>query len=853
MSGLVGQTVSSRISYIIAGIIGAAPSLFGSVHETTTLVLLAAVCVAGFFLSRGARGNGEAIDFHPLLLLGAAATTLLVFQVLPLPSWLVSLLSPKAHQIQTETGEAIPIIGVWTSLSLEPVATLWEAARLAGYCVLFWVVFVSASNDRIARRVQNAVALAGTLLVALGALQLISDSDRILGIYSSPDVRNLLGSKESLGFVTPLMNGNHAAGLMVLSAMVYLGLSLGTEREPVKHLPFLGFLVCSVGVLATRSRGGLLSLAAGILLFAAIRFLGPRFRKMGSRNTLLTVLIGVSLFLSTTFLLLASYGLFVLNPINSSLLADPGSELKFQLWENVIPMLSDFVLFGIGRGAFPSVSSAYLGESIQNVAWYAECLPLQILVDIGPLIGTLFMVTALALLVPILFTGLKYSRWLGMTTGLLALGIHNLVDFSLEITGVAVPAIATIAVLAARVRLRREKRHRTTQKHQVGRKVFATASLVSLAFLLIATLWSGHSGIRTSHSRIMNLCLPGEESGRSMTNGPECMDLVRQSLFLHPANSHLFKVGGAASLSNGDLSTARTFIDRSIRLCPRCLQPRLLSADLYLSEERPDEAARVCSELFTLFSDQRHALNTIYSILMTSGRSPEELAGLFLGHPQQSDAFVTQLIRNGRQEAAMHFLLELLRHEGKQPNRLLRLGILLLSRGKVEKAERLATEILGLFPDSPDGYALQGMVDARRHNCINAITMLREARLRRPSHLQIALSELRCLAIVGTFEEFDRLAGQLRRRVDGSKGLSYEFHRTCSKRYLREKRFSEALHELDLASLFRPSTAKVSLERGHIFYKLGDFQRAAQAFREVLRLQPGNRQARNMLEKLEIR
>ena len=844
------QTLSRRSWYIIPAVVVLAPVLLGSVHLVTTVFLLSLVCLAAYLFTTQRTGDKAHVHYHPLLLLGTILTGFLLVQALPMPSFLIGLLSPTAAGIQDGARDVIGDSFLWSSLSLEPNATAWEAARLAGLCLLFWIVFALALKPSNASMIQGAVGLSGVVIVLLGMIQWASGSARVLGIYSSPDVTTILGSQSSLGFITPLLNNNHAAGLMVLSALVLLGMALGRERERIQSVAFTGFLINLVGVLVTRSRGGLLALVAGILLFAAIRYFGPRLRKKGTRYTQTTTLIGMGLFLLTTLLLLVSYEVFVLEPMRSPLFADPRTDIKVQLWQAAVPMLKDFPLMGIGRGAFPSVAAAYLGSTVETTSWYAESLPLQILIDIGPLFGTLLIAAVLTFLAPLFFTGLRYSRWLGMTAGLMALGLHNLVDFSLEITGVAIPAIATLAVLTARIKARRLKYRMDHTHHKTSASALSAATVGVLVFLLLNALWSGHSGIRAAQRSLSEECLPEPVINGIRPPDPNCMDTAISAVSLHPSDHQLFKMGGAISLLSGDVETSARWVFLAMQLCPGCLGPKLLAAEIFLSHRKVEEAARIFGDIFT---DRPEATKRIFRKMSGSRHTPEVLAHLFRGRPLKADEFARHLIQNGNGETAKRFLLTLIGLDGRQPGRLLKLGRIHLLEGDIPRADRIATEILGLFPDSPDGYALQGMVETARGNCLTALAMLKEARARKPSHLQLALDELLCLAKIGDYELFDRSAAHLRRRINGLQGPSYQYHLAMAIRFSRGKRIAEALHELDQAEVFLPSSPVIPLVRGRIHYKIGDFQRAAQAFREVLQLRPGNREATSMLKKLELR
>jgi len=748
------------------------------------------------------------------------------------------------------TRETAGVSFIWSSISLEPLATIWEAVRLAGMTVLFSVVFALSLNKKRSLRIIHAIGLSGVLIAIAGALQWVSGSDRILGLYTSPDVISLLGPGDSLGFTTPIINANSAAGLMTLSALVMLGLAIGREREKIHALPFTGFAISAAGVLATRSRGGLIALASGILIFSAVRYLGPRFRKKDSRFPRVVVIIGASHFVVTMALLLASYNVLVLEPFRSPLLMDPSGDLKVMLWGSSIPIIGDFMLTGIGHGAFSSVAAAYLGPVVNSTAWYAESLPLQVLIDLGVPFGILLMAASLALLLPLFWIGLRYSKWLGLTAGLLALGLQSLVDFGIEITGIAIPAVASLAVLAARIRASALRHRNHAPDPMMHPRILFLASICVIVFLVLGAALGVVTGSRSLHEGLMKSCLTTDMVNGADSPDGDCMTSAKRAVSIHPADHQLFKLGGAIALLSGDIDSARPWVERSITLCPGCLGPKLILAEVALEENVPDRAAGIYR---ALFNDRPDDVKRIFAKLATSKRPPEILARLFDKSPMRANEFARHLIDRHMIETGRRFLTALIRLEGKSPGRLLMLGRIYLLKGDIGQADRIATEILGLFPDSPDGYALQGMVETRTGNSLAALAMIDEALSRKPEHLQLALDKLLCLARLGRFEEFDRSSGTVRWRVNGRRGPSYQFHLASAIRLFKEDRTSGALHELDQARIFRPDTYVIPLWRGRIHYKSGDFQRSAQAYRRVLQLKPGNNEATARLDMLEIK
>ena len=104
-------------------------------------------------------------------------------------------------------------------------------------------------------------------------------------------------------------------------------------------------------------------------------------------------------------------------------------EAKVEVWKQSLPMLADFPLFGIGRGAFPSIFKRYQSGQYQQTFTHAENEALQMLVDWGPVLGGCILLGFIASFL----LGLRRVRnstcLAGCLVGIFGILCHNLVDF----------------------------------------------------------------------------------------------------------------------------------------------------------------------------------------------------------------------------------------------------------------------------------------------------------------------------------------------------------------------------------------------------------------------------------------
>src|SRR4029079_3447202 len=109
---------------------------------------------------------------------------------------------------------------------------------------------------------------------------------------------------------------------------------------------------------------------------------------------------------------------------------------KLQMFPHVVRMIRDNPWFGIGRGAFESVFSAYHVAPRNALFAYAENFPLEWMAGWGVPVGG----SALGLLCWVSWSSFRgvdgSGSGAGILAGLVALLLQNLLDLGLEVPGV---------------------------------------------------------------------------------------------------------------------------------------------------------------------------------------------------------------------------------------------------------------------------------------------------------------------------------------------------------------------------------------------------------------------------------
>ncbi len=654
---------------VAAGSLGAAvvlaPLLAGGWRLPQAPFFAGPALFAWAVLVAAAHHRGRRLSVPWLAVALAALALFTALQALPIGP-LLDVLSPRAAEMREFTGAP-------STVSYALGATWREASKL----LLYALAAVSAHElaRRLgARRVLMSIPVAGVAVMLGGLGHRLLGAERLFGLFGTDRPPSTL--------VTTFQNPNHASAFLAFSALVTLGLGVGASARTARF----GLLAVGAGLAAGAalepSKGGVLALGFGLGLFGWLLWRRGSAESLGLPvllGALVLPLLGLALQLDAVLL---EFGV-----------GDGGRPLgfeeKFAAMQDAGPILGDHMAVGIGRGAYVSVQPHYQTSALQLLFAFPENLVAQWLTEWGLLVGGA-AIAGLSVLMYRLLARAERPHEVGAAAALACIVAHDLVDFSLEMPGVALAAVVVAGAFDRRAAL---------VKVGAGTAVALTAVPLGLAFL-------GHSLAVRSGDLFTDLAWLSD-SARSAE--PVDRNDVERRWGRHPHDprvavqvAHLLFVA-----SPDDPRPALEAVNRAMALGPRYAEPHRVAARILLRAGRRDQALVELRAAWaeggptaTVLADVAAAARSPADLLRAVPRSTEDPGQ---PDPEQTLRLARALMSAGRAVEAQALLDALPPFEALPPPLLPLLaavahdaGDLDRARGAVERGRMLAPDDLGL-------------------------------------------------------------------------------------------------------------------------------------------------------------
>ena len=325
-----------------------------------------------------------------------------LLQLVPLPTPALALLAPEkaalVEAVLTPLG-----LGGPSPVTLDPAATWREVAKGCALMAAAWAAALLCRSRTSRQRLLEGLGLLAAAVALNGLVHAVLGQPALFGLYSF---------SQSLPVVTPFGNPNHLAGFMALGGALLLGRALEVRLRTGQAAWLSAWALTAWAAWASQSRAGLAAYAlaqAGAVAWTR----GPR--------------AAVAVFAAGGAAGAAAVGW---------LLASGTGPSKLSLWPDFLRAGLAFARSGMGRGTFELGYLRHQPAPFFTTHTHPENQLLQWLAELGALPAAL------------LVTGTCWMFWRlarreltvlerAALCGLAALGLHNLLDFSLELPAVS--------------------------------------------------------------------------------------------------------------------------------------------------------------------------------------------------------------------------------------------------------------------------------------------------------------------------------------------------------------------------------------------------------------------------------
>ncbi len=372
----------------------------------------------------------------------------LAMQLLPLPGSWLGLLSPGAlAHWQAVSGADAP-------MTLDPFSSVSFLLQSLACFLVFCLALLLLHNTRRVRLLILVLVYCGAFQAAYGGLM----------VMSGLEWGFLLEKEHYRGTATgTFVNRNHLAGYLELCLALGIGLLLAdlgegravNWRQRFRDLfrTLLGakfrlrvlLAVMVIGMVLTHSRMGNSAFFVSLVVAGLLWILATGHRPRGSALLLLGSLLLVDVLIVGNW--------FGLEKVAQRLeRTSAAGETRDEVVRDTLVLLEDYAVTGAGGGSYYAVYPGYRQGDVNGFYDHAHNDYLELAADVGlvgvALLGAILVSSLLAALLALFRRRRPLLRGLGLgvSMGGMALLIHSLVDFNLQIPANAVLYVLVLAL-----------------------------------------------------------------------------------------------------------------------------------------------------------------------------------------------------------------------------------------------------------------------------------------------------------------------------------------------------------------------------------------------------------------------
>ena len=327
--------------------------------------------------------------------------------------------------------------GQTKSLSMDVEATRGAVTVIFFLLVCFLIAANFFTSTERLRVLANFLVIFGLALAVFALIQHLTWEGKLFWIRPT--------SSAGAGTGGPFVNRNHFAGYMEMLIPIPLALALSRATRGEARL-FYGFAAAIMGIaqIASLSRAGIVSLAAGVFFLAAVATRRNRDETERAGRGRLRFMFSPAAFM---FLMLAAIigGIFwvgadfnIIKRLSNDPVMSAAATDRKAIWSDTLRMFNANPILGVGVGAYETVYPIYGRGDGSSLIQFAHNDYLQALADGGIVAGALAIWFIIAIFRDFargvsLQQPLARAIALGAGAGIFAILVHSLFDFNLQI------------------------------------------------------------------------------------------------------------------------------------------------------------------------------------------------------------------------------------------------------------------------------------------------------------------------------------------------------------------------------------------------------------------------------------
>jgi len=391
----------------------------GAFDTNAALVVIGAAAVA-YWLN--ARSDDRAPALDPLLAsLVVLVPGYILFQLIPLPAFLLDALSPARARLVDLVNAVADSRSA--PLSVNPAATLAQLLVALGCVITFLLVRDLAWKSR--------ERFAWATLLPLVAIAVLEAGVGLAQSVLKGDVRGTLESSAPFaGFLE--------AALPIVIAVGMAWTFRPSVRRPIVFVrPWAGVATLCVAamllgaIVRSGSRMGVVAALCGLLAMCAVSMTTRMNRR--TRVATLVGLVAACAFVAAALPVDQIFGRFA----SAADLATANRVLP--VWGDTFRLIAEYPLTGAGLGAFGAAFPKYQTTALDTTVAFAGSDYLQLLAELGLLGAPLVLVLLFTAHRRAAHAAVNSPEWhvrllhVGCTGAITAIGVHSLVDFNLHV------------------------------------------------------------------------------------------------------------------------------------------------------------------------------------------------------------------------------------------------------------------------------------------------------------------------------------------------------------------------------------------------------------------------------------